>query len=200
MRERLLVRPAQAAGDTGWLERRGVAAGIGVAAFASMMVLGAHVRIALPWTPVPFTLQTMFLHLAGATLGPALGAASQALYLGLGAAGLSVFAGGHGGLAWMWSSATTGYLVGFLGAPLVTGRLVRRRPAPGLGWILLSMACGSLVVYACGTAWLAWSLRLHLAQALLQGVAPFLLGDLIKTGAAAALYRGYRRRAGSLFP
>ena len=200
MRERSLVRGGLTPAETEWVERSAVAAWAGVGAFAAMMVLGAHVRIPLPWTPVPLTLQTMFLHLAGATLGPALGPVSQALYLGLGVSGLPVFAGGHGGLTWMWSSVTTGYLLGFLAAPIATGWLVRRRATPGFGWILLSMACGSVVVYACGTAWLAWSLRLNLSQALFQGVAPFVLGDAVKTGAAAVLYRGYQRRAGRLFP
>jgi len=178
-----------------WLGRRSAAPTVGVVAFAAMMVLGAHVRIPLPWTPVPFTLQTLFLYLAGATLGPGLGVASQALYLGLGASGLPVFAGPQAGLAWMWGSATTGYLLGFLAAPVATGWLLRRRSAPGLGWILLSMGCGSVVVYACGTTWLAWSLRLDLGPALLQGVAPFVIGDLMKLGAAATLYRGSQRRA-----
>lgn len=189
----IAVRPA-------WLEQRVVSASIGVAAFVLMTALGAHVRIPLPWTPVPITLQTFFVALAGATLGPALGPVSQAVYLLVGAAGLPVFAGGGAGLAYLQTSATTGYLVGFVLATALVGWLIRRREDPGTVWIILSMAAGSLAVYACGVSWLAWSLTLSPAVALAQGMVPFLAGDVVKTCAAAGLFRAYRRRARSLFP
>jgi biotin transport system substrate-specific component len=180
--------------------QRAAAAAVGVAAFAVMTALGAHVRIPLPWTPVPITLQTFFVHLAGATLGGSLGPASQVVYLLAGAAGLPVFAGGAGGMRYLLQGPTTGYLVGFLAATALVGRLVRRREDPGMLWILFSMTAGSLAVYACGVAWLLWSLGLSPAGAIAKGVLPFLLGDVVKTCAAAGLYRSYRRRARMVFP
>jgi biotin transport system substrate-specific component len=183
-----------------WLEQRWVSAGIGVAAFVVMTALGAHVRIPLPFTPIPITLQTFFVHLAGATLGPALGPVSQALYVLAGSAGLPVFAGGAGGLAYLLRGATTGYLLGFVVATALVGWLIRRRQDPGLPWILGSMAAGSLVVYTCGVSWLAWSLNLSLSSAIGKGMLPFLVGDVIKTAAAAGLFRSYRRRARIVFP
>jgi biotin transport system substrate-specific component len=182
-----------------WLERPAVSAAFGVTAFVVMMALGAHVRIPLPFTPVPITLQTFFLSLAGATLGPAFGAVSQGIYLFLGAAGVPMFAGGSG-VAYLIQSATTGYLIGFIGAAALVGWLVRRRKDPGIAWILFSMAVGHLVVYTSGALWLWLYLHGSFVDAVLIGVVPFLAGDMAKACVAAGLFRGYRRRAQVMFP
>ena len=200
MAERNVIRRSGIAATTTWMEGRTVSAIIGVAAFVVMTALGAHVRIPLPWTPVPITLQTFFVHLAGATLGPVLGPASQTIYILAGIGGLPVFAGGASGLAYLLKGATTGYLVGFVAATALVGWLVRRRADPGILWVLISMAAGSLVVYACGVSWLAWSLNLSLPVAIAKGMLPFLVGDVVKTCAAAGLFRSYRRRVRIVFP
>jgi len=183
-----------------WLEGRATSATIGVLAFVVMTALGAQVRIPLPWTPVPITLQTFFVSLAGATLGPALGPASQAIYLFIGIVGLPVFAGGGSGIHYAFAGPTTGYLIGFIAAPALVGWLVRQREDPGVVWILLSMAAGSLTIFVCGVSWLAWNLEFSLTEAVAKGFLPFLVGDVVKTGVAAGLFRGYRRRAHDLFP
>jgi biotin transport system substrate-specific component len=82
----------------------------------------------------------------------------------------------------------------------LVGRLVRLCANPGCLSILGSMAAGSLVVYACGISWLAWSLHLSLPAAIAKGMLPFLVGDAVKTCAAAGLFRSYRRRARIMFP
>src|SRR5512138_2923700 len=166
------MRERHVASDWVWLrlsrtEQRAFTATIGVLGFVLLMALGAHVRIPLPWTPVPVTLQTLFLHLAGASLGSGLGALSQVLYLALGAANLPVFAGGAGAAALL--GPTAGYLVGFVGAAALTGRLIGRTPS--LTRAFLAMAAGTLVVYACGMLWLAYLLHLSPTQAFMQGVA-----------------------------
>lgn len=200
MAVRGMVRHSGIAAPTAWVEGRTGSAVIGVLAFVIMTALGAHVRIPLPWTPVPVTLQTFFVSLAGATLGPALGPASQAIYLLVGVGGLPVFAGGGSGMSYVLSGPTTGYLIGFVASSALVGWLIRRREEPGAAWILLSMAAGSLTIYACGVLWLAWSLGLSFPVAMAKGFLPFLLGDVVKTGAAVGLFRGYRRRVRDVFP
>ncbi len=200
MEERGMIERSMMAETTAWLEQRAVSASIGVVAFVVMTALGAQVRIPLPFTPVPITLQTFFVHLAGATLGPALGPLSQSIYLMVGAAGLPVFAGGGSGLSYLLQGATSGYLIGFVMAPALVGWLIRRREDPGILWILASLAAGSLVIYACGVSWLAWSLHLSPGSAIAKGMLPFLAGDVVKTCAAAGLFRSYRRRARIMFP
>jgi biotin transport system substrate-specific component len=182
-----------------WLESRAVSVAFGVMAFVVMMALGAHVRIPLPFTPVPITLQTFFLSLAGATLGPVFGVASQVVYLFLGAVGVPVFAGGSG-LMYLVQSATTGYLIGFIAAAALVGWLIRSRKDAGIAWILFSMAAGNLVVYTSGMLWLSLYLHVSLVNAVAIGVVPFLAGDVAKMCAAAGLFRGYRRRARIMFP
>jgi biotin transport system substrate-specific component len=195
-----MARPLGVRAEVAWWEDRTVHGGIAVLAFATMTALGAYVRIPLPWTPVPVTLQTFFVLLAGATLGPALGATSQVLYLTVGAAGAPVFAGGMGGISLLLSGPTAGYLMGFVLATVSTGWLVRRRADAGILWIVCSMTVGTLAVYACGTTWLVWNLQLTLTSALAQGILPFVPGDAIKLLSAAVLVRASKRGDRNLMP
>jgi len=85
-------------------------------------VTAAGARITVPWWPVPATAQVFFVLLCGAALGPRWGAAAQAQYVAAGALGLPIFAGGRGGPA-VLLGPTGGYIVGFVAAAYVTGRL-----------------------------------------------------------------------------
>src|SRR4029079_3162771 len=86
---------------------------------AGFVALAAQVSIALPFTPVPVTGQTFAVVLVGASLGPISGAASLVLYLIAGIAGAPVYA--HGAQGWsVVSSATGGYLLGFILAAALT--------------------------------------------------------------------------------
>jgi biotin transport system substrate-specific component len=91
------------------------------AMFGAATAMGAYIMIPLP--PVPITLQTLFVVLAGALLGGRLGALSQVVYLLLGIIGLPVFHGGKGGLG-ILLGPTGGYLVGFIAAAYVVGKLI----------------------------------------------------------------------------
>ncbi len=170
-----------------WSERPLVQAAAGVAAFAIMTALAAEVRIPLPGTPVPVTLQTLFVLLAGAALGPAWGAASQVLYVSLRVAGVPWFSGPGGGLAAL-TGPTAGYLLGFVLAAGATGWLLDRGPRR-MAWMLFSMLMATLILYASGIAWLLAGFRLSAAHAFLQGVVPFVHGDLLKIAVAAGLAR-----------
>jgi hypothetical protein len=74
---------------------------VGIVAFALATVFGAQVAVPVPLTPVPITLQTLFVILAGVVMGPRAGAASMALYVGAGALGAPVFSNGGAGLGWL---------------------------------------------------------------------------------------------------
>ena len=146
------------------------------------VALLAQVRVPLPFTPVPLTGQTFAVLLAAAALGSRGGAASLALYAALGCLGLPVFAGGAAGLAYALGP-TGGYLLGFVIAAWVTGRLAERGLDRRLRTAWLPFLAGTLVIYLCGAGWLALSLGVEKALAL--GVLPFLIGDVIKVGLAA---------------
>ena len=161
------------------LSRRRVVVVAGVLGFTVATAAAARLCIPLPFSPVPVTMQTMVVLLAGATLGARGGAASQLLYLVLGAVGLPVFAA---------APTPIGYLIGFVVAAMIVGAAARRsdRILP----VGLAMAGGSVVIYVFGATWLAMVFGMTASQALAAGVLPFLPGDAIKLAGALAAWRG----------
>jgi biotin transport system substrate-specific component len=164
---------------------------IGVLVFAVATVLSAKVSVPLPGTPIYFTFQPMVVILAGALLGARLGAASQIAYLALGLVGLPVFAAGGGAAYLMGPSG--GYLMAYPLAAFVVGSLV----GTGLLSILFSLLAGLVVIYAGGVAWLTvlGSFRF----AVLAGLRPFVLADLVKVALATLVVARARGRALELF-
>ncbi len=158
------------------------------ALMAALMAAGAY--IAIPVGPVPIVLQNLFIMLAGLLLGPRWGTASVGLYLLAGAFGLPVFAGGSGGLA-KFAGPTGGYLVGFLPAVYLIGRISRHNRRRAF-WDVLAMVLGTAVIYALGATWLMVWTRLSFERALATGVLPFLIGDALKIAAAVPIARALR--------
>lgn len=171
---------------------------IGLASFIAFTALGAFVYIPLPFTPVPITLQTFFVLLAGAALGRKLGGLSQFGYVALGGMGLPIFAGALGGMACL-IGPTGGYLIGFVLAAYVVGRLIGTGQGVSFTRIVLAMAAGSVVIYLLGTGWLAFVLRCSIKHAVLLGVVPFIPGDALKLIAAASVYSRSQRRFREIF-
>lgn len=171
-----------------------LAQGIGLALCgAALITLGAKVQI--PFWPVPMTLHTLAVFVIAAALGPRLGVAAMAAYLGAGAVGLPVFSGSPArgiGLAYM-VGPTGGYLLGYLIAAGLIGWC-----SAGRGWLgrVLAMLAGLAIVYAAGMAWL--SAFVPAPQLLATGLAPFLLGDLVKIALAATLVSGLNSLKGGM--
>lgn len=159
--------------------------------FGAMTALGAYITI--PLQPVPITLQSLFLNLAGALLGGYLGALSQVIYVLLGVMGLPVFAGGKAGLGVLLGS-TGGYLIGFIIGTFLIGKLIEVKEKPGFTWVLFSMIVGHIVIYGLGIIQLSVVAKLSLAKAGAVGVIPFLPGDALKIIAAAAIALKVRDR------
>ncbi len=160
-----------------------------IAGFALATAAGA--RLEIPHEPVPFTLQTFSVLLAGAFLGPRNGAVSQLVYLAAGLLGAPVFAAGSFGLA-VLLGPTGGYLLAFPMGALVVGLLTERHRS--LLWVVASMAAGLLLVFASGTLHLyAFYLR-DAGLAFSSGFLIFSWWDIIKLGAAATIYHQVARR------
>lgn len=160
---------------------------MGCLTFALLTAIGAYVRIPLFFTPVPLTLQTFFVLLSGAVLGRRWGAASQMLYVTLGAFGLPVFQGYGYGIAHMFGP-TGGYLFGFICASYLVGYFVQKRFN-----VLPAMLAGLAVIYFCGVIWLKFLLSANLKTSLFMGLYPFLPGEAIKLILASYIYTGMRR-------
>lgn len=142
--------------------------------------------IVIPLQPVPITLQSLFSGLAGILLGGYTGALSQIVYVLLGVIGLPVFAGGKAGLGTLFGP-TGGYLIGFIVAAYVVGKIVEVRREAGIVWIGLALLVGNVLIYSLGVLQLCLVAQVTLIKGLLVGVAPFLIGDLLKLAAAVVI-------------
>ncbi|MEU8267364.1 biotin transporter BioY [Sphaerisporangium sp. NPDC049002] len=156
---------------------------------AGLTGLAAQVSIPLPGTPVPFTLQTFAVLLAGAALGLPRAFLGMALYLAIGQLGVPWFASSGG-------NATLGYVVGFVLAASVVGALASRGGDRTPLRTIATMALGTLLIYAIGLPWLMVATGLDLPAALSAGVVPFLIGDGLKVLAAAGLLPAAWKLAG----
>ncbi len=155
---------------------------------AALMAAGAF--LAIPIGPVPIVLQNMFVLLAGLLLGSRWGLASVAVYLLTGACGLPVFAGGLAGIARI-VGPTGGYLMGYLPAVFITG-YISEKAEKRMGYDILAMICGTIVLYACGLTWLKILTGMTWTKTLTVGMYPFLIGDAIKIAAAGVIAKALR--------
>jgi biotin transport system substrate-specific component len=156
---------------------------------AVIVGVAAQLSVTVPGTPVPVTGQTFAVLLTGAALGPGRGLLSMALYVVAGGLGVPWFAEAGSG----WGGASFGYLVGFILAAAVVGRLASgggdRTPARTVA----TMVLGTVLIYAFGVPWLMASLDVGLGAGLRLGVRPFLIGDALKVLVAAGLLPGVWR-------
>jgi biotin transport system substrate-specific component len=166
---------------------------VAVAAFALATVFGAQIAVPVPLTPVPITLQTLFVILAGVVLGPRAGAASMALYVGVGALGAPVFANGGAGIPWLLGP-TGGYLLSYPASAFAAGWVASGWRSRGRSWLLLiaGLTLGVLVQYAGGLSQLALLSGRPFGEVLAMGALPFLFGDAVMIATAAWIARGMR--------
>lgn len=149
---------------------------------AALTALLAQVSIPLPFTPVPITLQTLGVLLVGSALGARRGALSLLIYA---LAGLvfPVYAGGVGGAAHL-VGATGGYIVGFIAAAWLAGRLAES------GWdrrwrVIGAMLAGDALIFGIGMAWLVPFVGV--ANVVMAGLVPFIPGEVVKIAAASGV-------------
>lgn len=168
-----------------------------VVGFACLTAASAQIRIPLAFTPVPITGQTFAVLLAGTALGWRRGSLSQAVYWIAGIAmpfpwyaddqtGSSIAAGWHAA-----TGTTAGFLAGFVVAAAAVGYLAERRQDREIATSIPAMLAGTAIIYACGVLWLAYELGIGVAvgepNAIELGLAPFVIGDLIKLLLAGAI-------------
>jgi biotin transport system substrate-specific component len=158
-----------------------------IAIGAGLIFASSRVAIPVPGSPVPITGQTFGVLLVGGALGFRRGLASVGLYVLIGLIGLPFFAEGKGGIQ-VLQGTNGGYIVGFIVAGSLVGRLAE------LGWdrrivgALGAMVIGNVVIYLFGVPWLMFVAHLDLATGIAKGLTPFLIGDAIKLILAAAAF------------
>jgi len=159
-----------------------------IISFSILTAISAQITI--PVKPVPFTLQTMMVILAGAFLGARNGFYSQVIYLGLGGIGLPVFAqipDGAVGIARL-IGPTGGYLIAFPIAAYIVGYLIEKRKS--YMNVVLSMFLGEVIIILCGTLFLGLFFLGDLFEAVKLGAVVFSVWSVIKLIVAASIYTG----------
>jgi biotin transport system substrate-specific component len=175
----------------------------------TLTAAAAQLSFSIPLTTIPFTMQPMVVLMAGLALGPRLGFTSQMLYLAAGIAGLPVFAVSATlpmGMARLLGPSG-GYLMAYPVAAFVTGWLATRGFDRRYLTSIAAMVVGLIVIYACGVAWLALFARaagqsapVGIQAALVSGLYPFVVADLLKILLAAGVMPGLWRLFGSSRP
>jgi biotin transport system substrate-specific component len=151
------------------------------------LALMSQVAIYLPFTLVPVTMQTLAIFLLGGLLGSRAGALSVIAYLVEGTFGLPVFAGGISNPLW-FLGAKAGYLIGFVLAAFLVGKITELKPKLNFFMLLGAVVLGEAAILTCGSLWL--SFFVGFPQAIFTGVVPFLPGACYKTVSATCLIRG----------
>ncbi|MCX5657381.1 MAG: biotin transporter BioY [Candidatus Omnitrophica bacterium] len=158
---------------------------LGIFVFIILNALGAFVYIRLPFTPVPFTLQNLFVVISGAIMGPAAGFLSQAGYMLLGGAGFPIFYGGYSGVIHLFGP-TGGYILGFVFSAWLMGKIIYGKKRNFLT-LCGCFSLGMLLILIFGTLQLSFFIRKDLVTTLKLGMLPFILTDFLKAIIASAL-------------
>lgn len=163
------------------------------ALFAALTAAGAFIRIPTPW--LAFTLQLLFVFLAGVLLGPLYGALSQVIYVLLGLVGLPIFTFG-GGFSSVFQPSF-GFLIGFIPAAAVTGAV--SKGCLSIPRTLLACVAGLLVSYLIGIPYMWFILNQYMGVSytfsalVLAYVLPYLPFDALKILLVLLVYRPLRR-------
>lgn len=181
-----------AAGPTTRVIWRALAPAASVLACSFLLALGAYVRVWVPGTDVPMTLQVLAVLLTGFALTPRRAVAATLLYLVCGAAGLPVFASSAG-----LAGSTAGYLVGFVVGAWLVSALKGKRDA-GSARLLLAGAVGVAAIFALGIAWRLLARLIGLAGgdlwlAVTTGLVPFVGKAVVELLLAVTLVGSIRR-------
>ena len=184
--DRVLPRPSE----------RSVAVAVDLTLVAvGVLLMTLASQISIPWHPVPLTGGTFGALLVGGLYGFRRALLTLVAYLGVGAAGLGVFAGWSGG--WDYATGSTGgYLVCYLVCAALVGVFADRGASRSVMTMVGVMLVGNAAIYAVGASWLArWTppgaeQALGWRSAYELGIQPFVPGDVVKLFFAACLLPG----------
>jgi|DewCreStandDraft_4_1066084.scaffolds.fasta_scaffold02770_22 biotin transport system substrate-specific component len=146
--------------------------------FSFLTFLASLVRIYLPWTPIPITLQTFSLFVSVYYLNPKEIGISQSIYILAGIIGLPVFAAGISGMLAL-VGPTAGYLLGFIIAGVIMSILKEKvKIMPFIMFCIFVL--GTIIIYLFGILHLFIIYKIDIITAIKIGVTPFIAGDILK--------------------
>ncbi|GGC78086.1 biotin biosynthesis protein BioY [Thalassobacillus devorans] len=160
-----------------------------VSMFASIMgVLGLLPPIPLGFSPVPITMQTLGVMLAGSVLGahygPKYAALSQVLFLLLVMAGAPLLSGGRGGIG-VFFTPSAGFLMGWIAGAFVIGYLCQfMKEVTFWKMMMVNLIGGIFIIYFIGVPIQAMIMQISVSEASILSLA-FLPGDVLKVTIAS---------------
>ncbi len=143
--------------------------------FTCLIIISSYITIPLPFTPIPLTLQVLFVLLSSIFLGPFFGFLSVITYIIIGALGFPVFSGGNSGIGYLFGK-TGGFLFGFIISSIVTGYIYRLNKK----LLPIAIISGIIIIHLCGVLYLSKILSIDVYKAFVIGSLPFIPVDLIK--------------------
>jgi len=165
-----------------------------IALCSAVFIVFSAIQLKMAFSPVPITLQTMALIIAGMLLKPRAAFVSVAIVLVLGLFGLPVF-GGKSGLTHILGP-TGGFLLYFpFGAMLVSVCIeALEKRTSGLtvkkiiSLLVIFLLFSSWLAYVVGVPWFMYNLKMSLGESLGLACYPYLLGDAIKAVVSVAIF------------
>lgn len=152
-----------------------------ISIFAALTAVGAFLSI--PIGPVPITLQSMFVLLAGFVLGVKGAILSQVIYLLIGLIGLPVFSNFTGGIQSILLPSF-GFLLGFLPVAGISG-LAYKKANTIVGFLIYGLFA-TVLLYIIGLSYMIFILNFIMKSGLpfstifKIGLLAFVPGDLLK--------------------
>lgn len=154
-----------------------------MAIFAAIICIAAPVSVQIG--PIPITLATFAIYLAGAMLGGKRGMIAVIVYIMLGAVGLPVFSNFNGGFTALLGP-TGGYIIGYIPLVLLTG-VFSDMNSKKHRKMIAGMLLGTAALYTFGTAWFMIMTQSTLGRALALCALPFIPGDALKIVCVSAI-------------
>jgi len=163
-----------------------------IVGFALLTAVAAKIAVPIPGSPVPVTLQTLVVLLAGMVLGSKRGALSQITLIGMGLVGLPVFSTPLPGTL-VLMGPTGGYILGFAFAAFASGLLFERMALKSVWAKFIALFATSFFILVPGVIWLSVFTGGNFSTAIMAGLVPFLWGDVVKCAAVALAGSALRR-------
>lgn len=163
-----------------------------IALMAAVICILGPLTITIPISPVPIAFANLAIYFTVMLLGWKKGTISCLIYLLIGLVGVPVFSAFSGGPA-KFFGPTGGYLIGYIFLALIGGYYVEKFTGK-LAMYFVGMVLGTIVLYAFGTAWLAFQTGMTFGAALMAGVIPYIPGDLAKIILAVLVGNEVRKR------
>lgn len=152
-----------------------------ISLFAGLMATGSY--FAIPFGPIPITLQSLVCLLSGVILGARRGAFSQLIYVLIGVIGLPVFAGGASGIGYLFGP-TGGFLLGFIACAYFVGLVAGDFQNCTIKRTAMALCTGVVILYVFGLSGLMLVTHINISSAIIVGILPFIPGEVLKVTAA----------------